>query len=449
MDMSKSFCSGAIAQLASCRQAAHDCDAATLQSEAHSMKGSALVCCATQLANLCGALERMARIEQETILGMTDTSSVTSSPSKSPEYWKVLVDDVAECLDELVLDMNALTSMHSLPSFGTLTDVCGKDTDAIAGALCNLLGAAVNAYVAAHAAIFKDEECSVGEVSFGVAIHSLSLACTLADALSVREVVRTARVLSDHLATCHRPPSLETTSTKVQQNLMRVQSEHMLDDVRVTVECLAAELHVILGERMPVLTIPFADEDPQSTVQGAQGGSLRALESSGTNMPVGWVSKPICDYSALLQSTGDDHTFVSALLCNFNDSLSVFSDSLTEGFDRLTEQKQGLRLFDAQSLHGAAVSMFAPRVVDAISTFIVATVGAHKHNDDSTITCDIVDSSLGRIRAEDSAVERAIGDMRAAIVELTHFLRAVESGEPPLRAMMREVALVSGEPRSV
>jgi len=160
--------------------------------------------------------------------------------------------------------------------------------------------------------------------------------------------------------------------------------------------------------------------------------SLWALEPSGVNMSAGWASEPICDYCMLLQITGHDDKFVVALLGNFKDSLSVFSDSLAE-------QPQRSRLFDAQSLHGAAVSMCTPRVVAAISDFIVATtMGCYAQNDDGAVTGDVADSGApGMLGAEDSGIERAIGEVRVAVDELAHFLRAVESGVPPRCAMMQ------------
>jgi hypothetical protein len=182
------------------------------------MRGGAAVCCATQLENSCGVLERSARLDQELSAKMNDTSSITSSAqaAKSPEDWKMMVENnVAECLTQLSQNVDALTSMRTLPSFDTLQDVCAEwSNDATVGALSDLLEVAVNAYVAAHTAIFK-EECNVGEVPFSVAREKLGLACAAADALAVRELVRTAGLLSDHLI---KSPSGETLANKVHEN---------------------------------------------------------------------------------------------------------------------------------------------------------------------------------------------------------------------------------------
>jgi hypothetical protein len=284
----------------------------------------------------------------------------------------------------------------------------------------------------------------------------LSLAYTVANTLYVEDLARAIGALSDHLTT-HSPPPLEIvrSSTKLQlQDLTRMQGEHVLDNVRVTVECLAAELGLILGERMPVLAIPFADDQLESsTVGGSQGTNLWALDPSGVRVSAaGWVFEPICDYSALLQNTGDDDTFVMAVLSNFRDNLSVFSASLA-AWDEHSQ------LFDAQSLHGAAVSMCVPRVVAAISEIIVATMGHLRNNEnvvDGDITKDananrrhadeaVIEYATGEVRdadakrrcADEAVVERAIDEVRAAVDELTHFLQEVLDGELPLRAMMR------------
>lgn len=458
MHMATSFCAGAKAQVELCRQAARDCDTAVLQFEAHSLKGGAAVCFAIQLANACATLEHTARLVRgDTFSETTGDSSIAPAPSKSPECWTAMVDDIAECLDELVRDVDALASMRTWPCLDALTDVCGEDVDAIPGKLSDLFESAVNAYIAAHAAIFSTgEECGVGEVCVSVAIKKLSIAYAVANTLSVGDLARTIGALSDHLTT-HSPPPLETvrSSTKVQlQDFTRMQAEHMLDDVRVTVECLAAELELILGERMPVLAIPFDDDQLESlTVGGSQETNLWALDPSGVRVSAaGWVVEPICDYSALLQNTGDDNTFIMAVLSNFRDSLSVFSASLAEW----DEHSQ---LFDAQSLHGAAVSMCAPRVVAAISDIIVATMGC-LHNKENAVAGDIItdanatrrradeaviEYATGEVRdadaerrcADEAGVERAIGEVRAAVDELAHFLQEVLDGEPPLRAMIR------------
>mmetsp|Transcript_37114 Transcript_37114/g.59649 ORF Transcript_37114/g.59649 Transcript_37114/m.59649 type:complete len:306 (+) Transcript_37114:661-1578(+) len=214
--MVQTFCIDARTKIVSCSRAARVSDTTTLRSEAHSMRGGAAACCATQLENSCGVLERSARLDQELSLAINDTSSITSSAAKSPEDWKMMVEtNVAECLTQLSQNVDALTSMRTLPSFNTLQDVCAEwNNDAIVGALSDLLEVAVNAYVAAHTAIFK-EECNVGEVPFSVAREKLGLACAAADALAVRELVRTAGLLSDHLI---KSPSGETLANKVHEN---------------------------------------------------------------------------------------------------------------------------------------------------------------------------------------------------------------------------------------
>jgi len=73
-------------------------------------------------------------------------------------------------------------------------------------------------------------------------------------------------------------------------------------------------------------------------------------------------------------------------------------------------------VFFAQSLHGAAVSMCAPRVVAVIAYF---TAAANKANDTK-------------------AVEESLRHLRAAVDELAGFLRALENGVPPSHAMMRQ-----------
>ena len=73
-------------------------------------------------------------------------------------------------------------------------------------------------------------------------------------------------------------------------------------------------------------------------------------------------------------------------------------------------------MFFAQSLHGAAVSMCAPRVVAVIAYF---TAAANKANDTK-------------------AVEESLRHLRAAVDELAGFLRALENGVPPSHAMMRQ-----------
>ena len=374
LHMVQTFCIDARTKIVSCSRAARVSDTTTLRSEAHSMRGGAAACCATQLENSCGVLERSARLDQELSLAMNDTSSITSSAAKSPEDWKMMVEtNVAECLTQLSQNVDALTSMRTLPSFNTLQDVCAEwNNDAIVGALSDLLEVAVNAYVAAHTAIFK-EECNVGEVPFSVAREKLGLACAAADALAVRELVRTAGLLSDHLI---KSPSGETLANKVHENERK---KNMLVDMRVTVESLAAELVIILGERMPVLDIPFADDIPKSAA-----GDLSSAEDSVVT----------CDYPLLSHNTGDKHKFVVALLSSFKDSLIVFCDGLAN---------QTCSLLDVHSLHGAAVSLCTPRVVAAIAEFFV-----------------VPHDRAAKVRR-----------LRAAVDELANFVRALEDGKPP------------------
>ena len=412
------FCISAKEQLASCRRAAHVCDIATLSFEAHSMKGGAASCCATQLATSCGVLERMARLEQEYALATTDPSTTVTS-AKLPEYWSTMVDDVAGCLNTLSHYVNALASMRTLPSFDALKEACGESTDDIVGALSTLLEAGVHAYVATHAAILKDVQCDVGEKPYSVAREKLGLARAAASTVSVEDLVRTAGSLSDHLA---NPPPLGGTS---RGSVYRTESELRLKEMRIVIERLAAELCIIVGEKMPVLAVPFVDNALESvctapeieTVGVLSTGIIVSAEST-------WGDEPICDYTALLQYTKDDHKFIAALLINFKDSLSMFCDGLAD---------QKCSLFDAYSLHGAAVSMCAPRVVAAIHDLIVATKDGQRKKS----TADSADPSVQRIDAD--AMESTIQDLRAADLELAGFLQALESGEPHLHAMIRRV----------
>jgi len=149
--------------------------------------------------------------------------------------------------------------------------------------------------------------------------------------------------------------------------------------MRVTVESLAAELVIILGERMPVLDIPFADDVPKSAAED--------LSTAGDSVAT-------CDYPVLLHNTGDKHTFVVALLSSFKDSLTVFCDGLAN---------QKCSLLDVHSLHGAAVSMCTPRVVFTIAEFFV-----------------IPHDRTAKVRR-----------LRAAVDELANFVRALEDGKPP------------------
>jgi HPt (histidine-containing phosphotransfer) domain-containing protein len=423
VDMLQRFCISAKEQLASCSRAARVCDIATLSSQAHSMRGGAAACCATQLAASCEALEQMACLEQDSILTMTDTSPAISS-SKTPESWTTMVDDVAECLNKLSHHVGALASMHMLPSFTILVAACGNFNENMVSALSSLLEVAVSAYVAAHAAIATDEDCGIGEAPFIDAREKLGLACAAANTLSFEALECTMGLLSDHLADEHRSSLSDNTSTRMhRKNVYCLQSQKMLDDMRVIVESLAAELALILGERMPLLVVPFTEDDSNS-VAGSQVGYTEEHTSSVApiNLLPNWINEPICDYSALLQNTGDDHKFVAALLRSFCNSLSIL-------YDRLVNQSS--LLFDAQSLHAAAVSMRVPRVVAAISDFIVATV------DVQDAAVDIDDLELQRVSAV--AVQISIGDVRVAVDELAKFLQAVEIGEAPSRVMMRRV----------
>jgi len=423
VNMLQRFCVSAKEQLASCSHAARVCDIATLSSRAHSIRSGALACCATQLATSCGALEQMARLEQDTFFTITDTSSALSS-SKMPQSWTTLVDDVAECLNKLFHHVDALASIHVLPPFTMLMAACGDFNGNMVSALSNLLEVAVSAYVAAHAAIAMDEDCGIGEAPFSDAREKLGFACAAANTLSVEALECTVRLLSEHLADEHRSSLSDNTSTWMHRNVYRVQSHKRLDDMRVIVESLAAELALILGERMPLLVVPFAEDDSNS-VAGSQVGYTEEHTSSVApiNMLANWINEPICDYSALLQHTGDDHKFVAALLRSFCNGLSIFYDCLVD---------QSSLLFDAQSLHAAAVSMYVPRVVAAIFEFIVATV------DVQDAAVDIDDLELQRVSAV--AVKIAIDEVRVAVDELANFLQAVENGEPPSRVMMRRAA---------
>jgi len=323
--------------------------------------------------------------------------------------------------------VDALTSMRMLPSFNILKDVCGDwNSNAIVGTLSHLLEVAVSAYVASHATIFKDNH-EIGEVPFSVAREKLSLACAAADTLSVEDLVRDAGLLLHHLT---QSSSGDSLTTKAHVDVYRIQTERklVLDRMRVTVESLAAELVMILGERMPTFNIPFADDVPKLAT-GSCAGTLVGIESivapSGTILLVNGVSEPACDYSALMQNTGDDHKFVSALLSSFKETLVSFC----EGVDR-----QHHSMFDMQSLHGAAVSMFLPRVVDAIATIIaVASMDAQTARH---MTADVADVHYKRNDAD--AVGYHSRDLRAAVDELARFIQTLEDGHlvslPPSQA---------------
>jgi len=419
IDMLQTFCIGAKEQLASCSRAAHACDIATLRSNAHSMKGGAAVCCAMQLTNSCGALERMAHRDLASMSTKADTSAPSSS-SKSPEFWTRMVDDISECLDALSCSVNALTSMRTLPVISTLKGVHGEYA---VGALSDLLEAAVTAYVAGHAATFGNEECNIGEepLSVTIAREKLSLACAAATALSVEDLVRTTRLLSEHLASRHLSRSGDTLMTggQLHDDLFRIQAELKLDDMRVTVESLAVQLALFLGERMPVLAIPFADEEPGKVVaqtrraeKATEVDESPVASSSVKHLLPEWAGDPICDYHALMQSTGDDHEFVIALLHSFKDSLTIFSKGLSV---------QVCSLFDARSLHGAAVSMCAPRTVAALSDFIAATEATQHTEKTTDITSDLCAKTF-----ESAAVRASIREYRAAIYQLTRSLHALE-----------------------
>mmetsp|Transcript_35891 Transcript_35891/g.57703 ORF Transcript_35891/g.57703 Transcript_35891/m.57703 type:complete len:447 (-) Transcript_35891:178-1518(-) len=417
IEMLRSFCTGAKKQLESCNRAARVCDTATLSSEAHAMKGGAATCCATQLANLCGGLEHMARLEQDSVPATSGTSP------QSPGYWIRMVDDISACLDKVSYNLDALASMRMLPSFNSLMNVYGSDRiDDVISALCNLPQVAVNGYVAAHAAIFKDKECDIGEVSFGTAIEKLGLACVVAKDLSVKDLFRTAELLSKHLLMCPTPPSGETLKAvhRTIRVSQRMHLEQTLDDMRVTIESLTAELLLILGERMPVLAIPFShDAGLESEVDAEAGNPL--VTSDGVPVSRDWICEPICDYRALMHNTGDDHLFVTALLKNFKDNLYVFGDGLDD---------QTCSLFDAHSLHGAALSMCMPRVAAAISDFIVASKKVLK-----STAVDVADPIMNR--RNNDTVESAIRDFRAAIDEVATFIQALENGVSSPHVMMR------------
>jgi len=384
MDMVEQLSITARAQLALCSLAAQTCDTVTLNFEAHSLKGAAATCYATQLASSCGALERMARRERHFTPTEIDTNA-DCAPSESPEYWKDMVDDVAEYLDEFACNVNALGMMRMLPSFSTLTDACGDDIDDIVGALSDLLGAAVDAYVAAYAIVCGHDESDIREDSFGFAREKLKVANAAAGALSVEDLVRTTRLLSEHLA---NPPPAEETLGNEHRSVLGSQMEDRLDDMRIIVESLASETAMLLGDRMPVLDILFTD-DAAARHSVMQTSSVR-------------VGGTICDYSAIMQNAGDDHNLVAALLSSFKDSLSIFCDGVAD---------KRCSLFDAQSLHGAAVSMCAPRVIAAVSNFIVATKAEQK---------DVHAAGFTHL-SNAYAVANSISDLRAAACELTSF----------------------------
>ena len=423
IDMLQTFCVGAQEQLESCSRAARVCDIATLRSEAHSMKGGAAACCATQLTNSCGALERMACLEQDAMSAKADTSAASSS-SKSPENWRLMVDNIRECLETLSHSVDALALMRTLPFFSMLKDV---NDDYAVEALSDMLQAAVNAYVAVHAAILKDEECNVSEERFNVAREMLNLACAAATALSVEPLVRTMGSLWKHLETRRLSQCGDTVITRGNDNVCRVRAEFELDNMRVTVESLAAQLVLILGERMPILAVPLVADEPESAVEAwaqkvAEIESI-AVANNGLFVSSDGTSDAICDYNALMQNTGDDHKFVVALLNSFKDSLTIFDNGLADW---------KCSLFDAGSLHGAAVSMCVPRIVAALSNFMVATKAAQHFE---TVT-DITDG-LGVAALNDSAVRVSIREFRAATYQLARSLHALENGELSYRATMQ------------
>ena len=408
IDLLLNFCIIAKEQLVLCSRAAQVCDIATLSFEAHSMKGGAASCCATQVANLCGALEHVARLEQNSLPAKMYAGSASSF---SPEYWGNMVGDISECFDTLSHYVSALASMRTLPSFNALKDACGETNDDIIDAVSHLLEAGVNAYVAAHAVSFKDVQCDIGEGPCSVAREKLGLVCAAAKTLSVEDLARTAGLLSDHLA--NPPPSGDTALISV----YRTESEHRLDEMRVIIECLAAETLLVFGEKMPILAVPFVDDAHESFSKAPKIESI-FTPSTSINTSTDRGGEPICDYAALLQNTKDDHKFIAALLSNFKDSLSVFCDSLAN---------QKCSLFDAHSLHGAAVSMCAPRVVAAIHDLIVASKAANGNKNEA----DIVDLSVQIIDVD--AVENTIRDLRAAVLELASFLQVIENVESPSR----------------
>ena len=433
MDVLYTFCINAKEQLAFLYCAACARDIVRLRYEAHSMKGGAATCCAMHLANSCGALERMARLEQDSISATTDKSAASSSPElveycpESAEYWKCMVDNIARCLDILLLSHNALASMRTLP-FNTLKELCSDYSNhKIAGRLSSLLETAVDAYVAVHASmILEDEDCNLSEAPFSVARGQLSLAREAATALSGEDLVRTTEVLSDHLAQCclSQSPRSAVSAYCGHRSLpqfLRSAGELKLDDMRVTVESLAAELALILGDSMPVLAVPFVDDVPEPVVKArSRRASLELSDSISpstiTLASVEGVGEPICDYNALMQNTGDDHKFVAALLNNFKNSLVIFDDGLAD---------ENGSLFDARSLHGAAVSMCAPRVVASLSDYIVATKAAQ--NSQAARSTDIANAPNANGNDAD-AVETSVRDFRAAVEQLIRDLHMLENG---------------------
>ena len=469
MDMLSRFCVIAKEQLELCVKAANSRDVAALNFEAHSIKGGAATCCAAKLAASCGTLERMARIEKQRLESdstvTNDAAAATSPPPPPPpssEDWMRKVDDVAACLSKVSDNVNALSSMRTL-IFNSLKDVCGGYTDDIVGALTDLLEVSVNAYISACAAInpkkttadnnVDESRLPPGEAPFTVAREKLCLARAAANALSIDDLARTMGLLSDHLAKASPrvtaaaaaggSPSKTTTALDLDEKAFRVQSEHRLYDVRGTVEALAAELALILGEKMPVIAVPFDEEDSAGGGAGSGEASAllagsrrksRASRESADRSESGdedfydlettdWVGEPICNYYALIQNIGEDHKFVAALLSDFNDSLSKFSSDVTRGVGASSGDQDEKKpvLFEAHILHGAAVSMCAPRVTAAISDFIVAIKEAQEDdiNDENTID------------------EDTVGNVQSAADEFARFVEALEKGDPPSTAMLR------------
>jgi hypothetical protein len=125
------------------------------------------------------------------------------------------------------------------------------------------------------------------------------------------------------------------------------------------------------------------------------------------------VGEPICDYFVLMENTGDDHNFVTALLANFQDILVQHLQGFSAAADSKNLHQQ---MFGAQSLHGAAVSMCAPRVVAVIADFMVAAKKTNEHK----------------------AIEKSLRHLRNAVDELAGFLQALENGVPPSRAVLRQ-----------
>jgi|AntAceMinimDraft_5_1070358.scaffolds.fasta_scaffold24711_2 CheY-like chemotaxis protein len=187
----------------------------------------------------------------------------------------------------------------------------------------------------------------------------------------------------------------------------------------------AGVLSLIHGEAMPVFDVPFARDDPELAVKAHATTSLEESNSI-VNMLAGMVGEPFCDYFSLMHNTGDDHNLVVALLSSFKDSFSSFCDGLA-----LDTQ---CSLFDAQSLHGAAVSLCAPTAVAAITNFVIATKDVRTNE-----TANMADPNVTLLKAD--AVANAIVGLQAADYKLAGFIHALENaGQRSGRKIMRRTS---------